>query len=67
MVRLAGPPLIIILSSFVGALVGIVLIVLKKQGREVPMPFGPYLAGAGLLTLFFGEQLTAAYIGFVGL
>lgn len=60
-------PLIIILSSFVGALVGIVLIMLKKQGREVPMPFGPYLAGAGLLTLFFGEQLTAAYFGFVGL
>ncbi len=60
-------PLIIILSSFVGALIGILLIVLKKQGREIPMPFGPYLAGAGLLTLFFGEQLNAAYFRFIGL
>ena len=60
-------PLIIILSSFVGALIGILLIVLKKQGREIPMPFGPYLAGAGLLTLFFGEQLNAAYFRLIGL
>ncbi|MDG1460192.1 MAG: A24 family peptidase, partial [Luminiphilus sp.] len=60
-------PLIIILSSFVGAFIGILLILLKKQGREVPMPFGPYLAGAGLITLFFGDQLTAAYFSFIGL
>lgn len=60
-------PLIIILSSFVGAFVGIALMVFKKQGREVPMPFGPYLAGAGLLALFFGEQLNTAYFRFVGL
>ena len=60
-------PLIIILSSFVGAVVGIALMVLQSRGREVPMPFGPYLAGAGLLTLFFGERLTALYFNFVGL
>ena len=60
-------PLIIILSSFVGAVIGIALIVLQRRGREVPMPFGPYLAGAGLLTLFFGERLTALYFNFVGL
>ena len=60
-------PLIIILSSFVGAFIGILLILLKKQGREVPMPFGPYLAGAGLITLFFGDRLTAAYFSFIGL
>ena len=59
-------PLIIILSSFVGAFIGILLIVIKQQGREVPMPFGPYLAGAGLITLFFGDQLNAAYFSFVG-
>ena len=59
-------PLIIILSSFVGAFVGILLILVKKQGREVPMPFGPYLAGAGLITLFFGDQLTSAYFSFIG-
>ncbi len=60
-------PLMIILSSFVGAFIGILLILLKKQGREVPMPFGPYLAGAGLLTLFYGDRLTAAYFDFIGL
>ena len=60
-------PLIIILSSFVGAVIGIALMVLQRRGREVPMPFGPYLAGAGLLTLFFGERLTALYFNFVGL
>ncbi len=59
-------PLIIILSSFVGAFIGILLILWKKQGREVPMPFGPYLAGAGLITLFFGDQLTTAYFSFIG-
>jgi leader peptidase (prepilin peptidase)/N-methyltransferase len=59
-------PLIIILSSFVGAFIGILLILLKKQGREVPMPFGPYLAGAGLLTLFYGDQLTATYFSLIG-
>jgi leader peptidase (prepilin peptidase)/N-methyltransferase len=59
-------PLIIILSSFVGAFIGLLLILLKKQGREVPMPFGPYLAGAGLLTLFYGDQLTATYFSLIG-
>ena len=59
-------PLIIILSSFVGAFIGILLILLKKQGREVPMHFGPYLAGAGLLTLFYGDQLTATYFSLIG-
>ncbi len=60
-------PLIIILSSFVGAAIGIALMVAQQRGREVPMPFGPYLAGAGLLCLFFGEQLMQTYFTFVGL
>jgi len=60
-------PLIIILSSFVGAAVGILLIVAQRMGREVPMPFGPYLAGAGLITLFYQDELTAAYFSFMGL
>jgi leader peptidase (prepilin peptidase)/N-methyltransferase len=50
-------PAIVLLSSLVGAVIGVGLIVLAKRGREVPMPFGPYLAGAGLLTLYFGPQL----------
>ena len=59
-------PLIIILSSFVGAAIGIMLVVAKRQGRDIPMPFGPYLAGAGLLWLFFGDWLNAYYLTTVG-
>jgi len=40
-------PLIIMLSSMVGAVVGITLIVAAKHGRNIPIPFGPYLAGGG--------------------
>ena len=56
-------PLVILLSSFVGATVGIALIVLAKQGRNVPIPFGPYLATAGVIALFWGKPLTRLYLG----
>lgn len=56
-------PLVILLSSFVGAAVGLVLIVLARQGRSVPMPFGPYLAAAGVIALFWGKALNQAYLG----
>ena len=56
-------PLIILLSSLVGAVVGIALIVVAKRGRNVPIPFGPYLAAAGLIALFWGKQLTQLYLG----
>jgi leader peptidase (prepilin peptidase)/N-methyltransferase len=55
-------PLVILLSSFVGAVVGIALIVLARRGRNVPIPFGPYLALAGLIALFYGEQLNRQYL-----
>jgi leader peptidase (prepilin peptidase)/N-methyltransferase len=55
-------PLVILLSSFVGAVVGIGLIVLARRGRNVPIPFGPYLALAGLIALFYGEQLNRQYL-----
>ena len=51
-------PSIILLSSAVGALVGIALITLRSHDRDVPIPFGPYLAGGGVAALFFGEQLS---------
>lgn len=60
-------PLIVILSSFVGAFVGILMIVLRQQERQEPMPFGPYLAGAGLITLFFGDALVARYFQIIGM
>jgi leader peptidase (prepilin peptidase)/N-methyltransferase len=56
-------PLTILLSSLLGAVIGIALIVVAKRGRHVPIPFGPYLAAAGLLALFWGRPLTRAYIG----
>jgi leader peptidase (prepilin peptidase) / N-methyltransferase len=56
-------PLTILMSSFVGALVGIGLIVLARHGRNVPIPFGPYLAAAGVIALFWGKPLTKAYLG----
>jgi leader peptidase (prepilin peptidase) / N-methyltransferase len=55
-------PLTILLSSLVGAVIGIALIVLAKRGRNVPIPFGPYLATAGLLALFWGKELTQNYL-----
>lgn len=56
-------PVTILLSSLVGAIVGVGLIVLAKRGRNVPIPFGPYLAAAGLLALFYGKELNRAYLG----
>ena len=56
-------PLTILLSSLVGAVVGIVLIAVARHGRNVPIPFGPYLAAAGLIALFWGEAITERYLG----
>ncbi|MBE2258628.1 MAG: prepilin peptidase [Candidatus Accumulibacter sp.] len=56
-------PLTILLSSLLGAVIGITLIVAAKRGRSVPIPFGPYLAAAGFLALFWGKPLTRAYVG----
>lgn len=50
---------IILLSSAVGALVGGYMVLVKSHNREVPIPFGPYLAGGGLAALFFGQLLLA--------
>jgi leader peptidase (prepilin peptidase)/N-methyltransferase len=55
-------PLVILLSALVGAVVGITLIVVARHGRNIPIPFGPYLAGAGLIALFWGQTLTQAYL-----
>jgi leader peptidase (prepilin peptidase)/N-methyltransferase len=57
-------PLIIILSSFVGAAIGIGLILLKGRDKNIPIPFGPYLAIAGWIALLWGDALTRAYLQF---
>lgn len=56
-------PLVILLSSLVGAIVGIALIVLARHGRNVPIPFGPYLAAAGVIALFWGTHLNRSLLG----
>ncbi|AGA34231.1 Leader peptidase (Prepilin peptidase) / N-methyltransferase [Thioalkalivibrio nitratireducens DSM 14787] len=55
-------PLILLLASLVGAVVGIALILLLGRDRNVPIPFGPYLAAAGWLALIGGDTLIAAYL-----
>ena len=54
--------MVILLSSVVGAVVGIGLIVLARHGRDKPIPFGPYLAGAGFIALFWGEAISRKYL-----
>lgn len=56
-------PLIILLSSLVGAIIGITMIVTKLIERSNPIPFGPYLAVAGWIALLYGNQLTELYLG----
>ena len=55
-------PIVILLSSLVGAIVGIALIVFTRHGRNTPIPFGPYLAAAGLMALFWGETINRTYL-----
>ena len=57
-------PILIVLSSVVGAIVGIGLIVFRGHDRATPIPFGPYLAGAGWLVLVGGADLNAAWLRF---
>ena len=55
-------PTVILLSAVVGAVLNIGLIVFKGRDRSQPIPFGPYLAGAGWITMLWGEQLKNAYL-----
>jgi leader peptidase (prepilin peptidase)/N-methyltransferase len=60
-------PLIILLSSVVGSACGIALMVARNRGKEIPIPFGPYLAAAGWIALMWGDELIASYMGAAGL
>jgi leader peptidase (prepilin peptidase)/N-methyltransferase len=60
-------PGVVFLASMVGAAVGIGLIVLRGHDRQVPIPFGPYIAAAGWLSLIWGHEIRAYYMsGFAG-
>ncbi len=54
--------LIVILSSLVGAVVGIALLLFRGRDRNIPIPFGPYLAGAGFIAMLWGDALTRLYV-----
>ena len=54
-------PLVILFSSIAGSLVGIGLILIAGHGRHVPIPFGPYLAGGGMVGLLWGDKINRAY------
>ncbi|HOP17215.1 MAG: prepilin peptidase [Chromatiaceae bacterium] len=60
-------PLVILLSSLIGAIVGIGLVVLRGRDRQIPIPFGPYLAAAGFVALLWGEQINRSYLQLAGL
>ena len=60
-------PLVVLLSSGVGAIIGITLILLRRHQRSEPLPFGPYLAGAGWLALLWGERWNTLYLNIAGL
>ncbi|MBI4694612.1 MAG: prepilin peptidase [Gammaproteobacteria bacterium] len=59
-------PLVIVLSSVVGAIIGGSLIFFAGRGRDVPLPFGPFLAIAGWIALLFGPTILHAYLGMGG-
>lgn len=59
-------PVIILLSSVVGAAVGITLILFKGRDKSIPIPFGPYLATAGWLALLWGHEITQRYFALLG-
>ncbi|WP_299178011.1 A24 family peptidase [uncultured Neptuniibacter sp.] len=66
-VGLSQIPLIILLSSLVGAIFGIAMILLRNHQHQTPIPFGPYLAIAGWIALIWGENITHTYLQFIGL
>jgi leader peptidase (prepilin peptidase)/N-methyltransferase len=60
-------PLVILLSAFTGALIGIFMILLRGRDRSVPIPFGPYLATAGWIAMMYGDVLVDGYLRMSGL
>ena len=56
-------PQVILLSSLVGAVVGVALIALRRNNRSTPLPFGPYLAAAGIIAMIWGPQINTVYLG----
>jgi leader peptidase (prepilin peptidase)/N-methyltransferase len=60
-------PAVVLLSSLVGAVIGIGMILVRKHDHRIPIPFGPYLAIAGWIALMWGDDINLAYFRLVGL
>lgn len=60
-------PMILLLSALVGSIVGISLILILDRDKNIPIPFGPYLASAGFISLLWGKDIQQAYFNFMGL
>ncbi|MDE1714549.1 prepilin peptidase, partial (plasmid) [Chromobacterium amazonense] len=58
-------PLIILLSSLVGAVCGLAMMAASRVGRGQPIPFGPYLAAAGWIALVWGPQIVEGYLAWL--
>ncbi len=58
-------PLIILLSSLVGAVVGSVYLAVQGKDKNNAIPFGPYIAAAGWIAMLWGEQITEAYLSLI--
>lgn len=56
-------PLVILFSALAGSVIGIAMILVLRHDRRIPIPYGPYLAIAGLIALYLGEPIMAAYLG----
>jgi leader peptidase (prepilin peptidase) / N-methyltransferase len=57
---------IILLAAFTGAVIGILMIVVRGRDRNIPIPFGPYLAAAGWIALLWGDEIVTSYLHFAG-
>jgi leader peptidase (prepilin peptidase)/N-methyltransferase len=60
-------PLVILLAAASGAVLGVLMIVLRGRDRAAPMPFGPYLAAAGWLAMLYGNDLVDGYLRLSGI
>ncbi|MCK5829843.1 MAG: prepilin peptidase [Methylococcales bacterium] len=60
-------PMIILFSSLVGAVIGISMIIFVKKDKNIPIPFGPYLATAGWIAMIWGDKINSLYLSSVGM
>nr|WP_084162428.1 A24 family peptidase [Methylocaldum szegediense] len=60
-------PVVVLLSSLVGAVIGTTMVAVFRRDRSIPIPFGPYLAIAGWIALMWGDDINAAYLNFAGI